>query len=150
MKKLWLCIWLCVGICSVAFGFKKGLLGVNAYSLLSEKRWEIESMRVADYEIIVPHQVENAFLVFKEDGVFGITGCNNYSAKHEIKANGKYIFIKPGASSKRACEKLEMQIEAIFVKNFVGGFVVQGDDEGVDLIGENFHVRLVPSLVFEP
>lgn len=146
MKKIWLCMGLCF---MAALGFQN-LLGINAYSLLSEKRWEIESMRLANYEIIVPHEVEDAYLIFREDGVFGIPGCNNYSAKYQIKANGKHIFIQPGASTKRMCNTINMRIEEIFLKHFIGGFVVQGDDEGIDLIGENFSVRLVPSLIFEP
>ncbi len=147
MKKIILCIVLCF---EMGFSFQK-MLGINAYSLLSEKRWEIDSMMLGDYEIIIPNEVENAFLSFKENSVFGIAGCNNYFATFRILGNGKMIQVQPGGLTRKMCSStFESEIEAIFTKNFVGNFIVQGDDESITLVKENFQIRLIPSLFFEP
>ncbi|WP_288545566.1 META domain-containing protein [uncultured Helicobacter sp.] len=136
------------------FAFQS-LVAINAYSLMLESRWEVESMQMGEYEFVIPNDVENAYLTFSQSGsgqnnISGIVGCNNYLSSFEIQGNGKYITILPGVLSKKMCDGIAMNIETIFTKHFVGGFVVMGDEESITLVGKNFKIRLVPSLFDEP
>lgn len=149
MKKL-LCLLLLA--CAITLSAYENLLGVSAYSLSKLTRFEVESMRIGEYEIAIPYDVENAFLSFSGMRVSGIVGCNNFFAPYEIQGGGKVLIVGSGALTRKMCaSSLESQIEAIFTRNFSGRFIVQGDDEMIELVGESgFRIRLVPSISMEP
>ncbi|MBR2494548.1 META domain-containing protein [Helicobacter sp.] len=129
----------------------ENLLGVSAYTLAKVGRFEVESMRLGEYEIVVPYEVENAFLSFAGSQVSGIVGCNRFFASYQAQGGGKVLVVGVGDSTRKMCATIESNIEAIFAKNFYGRFIVQGDDELVELVGDNgFRIKLVPSLELEP
>lgn len=140
------------GILLMSANSYQTILGVNAYSLISQKKWEIDSLMVGDYEIIVPNSVENAYLNFSGGSVSGIPGCNNFFANFSIAGGGKMIIIEGGGLTRKLCDSIEgSQIEAIFIKNFIGKFMVQGNEEYIELVGESgFSIRLLPSITLEP
>lgn len=149
MKKLLAFLLL---LCASTLGAYENLLGVSAYSLSKLTSFEVESMRIGEYEIIIPYEVENAFLSFSGVRVGGIVGCNNFSAPYEIQGGGRVLIVGSGALTRKMCaSSLESQIEAIFARNFSGRFIVQGDDEMIELVGDNgFRIRLVPAVSMEP
>ena len=146
--KIYILMFLCIAS-TEAF---QGILGVNAYSLASQKKWEVDSMMVGDYEIVVPNHIPNAYLNFSGGSVSGIVGCNHFFASYQIAGEGKMIIIESGGLTKKACTSTqEEQLEAIFIKNFIGKFMVSGNDEYIELLGESsFSIRLFPSITLEP
>lgn len=149
MKKLFVLLLL---LCASVLSAYENLLGVNAYSLSKLTRFEVESVRIGEYEIVVPYDVENAFLSFSGMRVGGIVGCNNFVAPYEIYGGGAVLIVGSGALTRKMCaSSLESQIEAIFARNFSGRFIVQGNDEYIELVGDNgFRIRLVPAIDIEP
>lgn len=150
--KIALCALSALVLCVINAEAYQSILGINAYSLISQKKWEIDSMRVGEYEIIIPNDIENAYLVFNGSSVSGIAGCNNFFASFQIAGGGKMIVVEGGGVTKKACDSTQAEgIEAIFIKNFIGKFMVQGNDEYIELLGEaGFSIRLFPSITLEP
>lgn len=149
MKKFFFVLWF---LCCINKLFAiEALLGVSAYTL-SKYRWEVELMNMGGYEVIVPYDVENAYLTFSGSQVRGIVGCNNFFANYQIQGGGKILLVSPGGVTRKMCaSSAESQIEAIFTRIFEGRFAVVGNDEMVELIREDgFRIRLIPSVTIEP
>ncbi|MDL0080007.1 MULTISPECIES: META domain-containing protein [Helicobacter] len=148
-KVLWVLLF---GLMCSVLNASESLLGVSAYTLGKVGRFEVEFMQLGEYEIAVPYEIENAFLLFSSSQVSGIVGCNNFFAPYQVQGGGKVLVVGAGGLSKKMCAKaLESNLEAIFARNFNGRFIVQGNDEYIELVGESgFRIRLVPSLSLEP
>ncbi|MGX3044570.1 META domain-containing protein [Helicobacter sp. T3_23-1056] len=146
--KIYILVFLLAFLCVASADAFQGILGTNAYSLASQKKWEVDSMMVGDYEIVVPNHIPNAYLNFSGGSVSGVVGCNHFFASYQIAGGGKMIIIEGGGLTKKSCASAqEEQLEAIFIKNFIGKFMVRGNDEYIELLGESsFSIRLFPSI----
>lgn len=149
MRVLWVLLF---GLMCSVLNASESLLGVSAYTLAKVGRFEVESMQLGEYEILVPYEVENAFLSFAGSQVNGIVGCNSFFAPYQAQGGGKVLVVGAGGLTRKMCaSSIESNIEAIFAKNFYGRFIVQGSDELIELVGDNgFRIRLAPSLSLEP
>ena len=60
-KVLWVLLF---GLMCSVLNASESLLGVSAYTLGKVGRFEVEFMQLGEYEIAVPYEIENAFLLF--------------------------------------------------------------------------------------
>ena len=130
-----------------------GLLGVSAYSLFKVPKWEVVYMKVGSYDIVIPNEVENAFIIFDKNygRAGGIVGCNHFTNFYKVTSGGKIIEISPGGLTQMACgSSFETQIETIFNSHFNGKFVVRSSNDIIELVKDNFIVGLTPSISLDP
>lgn len=149
---LWSARILAFGAFVATSAMAENLLGISAYTLAKQGRWEVESMKMGEHEITIPYDMENAYLTFSGGRINGIVGCNNFFASYEIMGGGKMIAVGQGGMTRKMCaSSAESQIEAIFGKHFAGNFIVRGYDDTIELVGsEGFVLRLFPSMALEP
>lgn len=110
-------------------------------------------MKVGSYDIVIPNEVENAFIIFDKNygRAGGIVGCNHFTNFYKVTSGGKIIEISPGGLTQMACgSSFETQIETIFNTHFNGKFVVRISNDIIELVKDNFIVGLTPSISLDP